>query len=253
MRVQRLAELRAMIHAVESPAGAAVPCGPVAGPSAPGEGAAGLAACLRPGVIHEWFGLADTAAAGRRAGARWDPPVGALLQVVRSCLEDDPGAGPAHGRLVVWIGRRVWPYPLLAGGGLLIDPPDAGSRLWAIDLAARCPAVGAVVADGSGLDLTATRRLQLAAERGGALVLVARPPRELDRLSAAATRWMVRPATSAPRTARWVVELLRFRGAKPGRWWMVEWPPFGARDRHALALRRTAAAVRDAIPARRTA
>ena len=62
--------------------------------------------------------------------------------------------------------------------------------LWAIDLA-RCTAVAAVVADGSRL--AATRRLQLAAESGSALVLCARPPEEIDHLSAATTRWRGRP------------------------------------------------------------
>ena len=122
---------------------------------------------------------------------------------------------------------------------IFIDPPDGASRLWSIDLAARCRAVAAVVADGSGLDMAATRRLQLAAEAGSALVLCARPPGEMKCLSAAATRWLVCCAPSTDKNPRWIVQLLRCKGVQPeskvlrlpggdslagaGRRWDVEW------------------------------
>jgi hypothetical protein len=50
-----------------------------------------------------------------------------------------------------------------------------------------------VVADISGFDLAATRRLQLAAEAGRALALLTRSNREIKQLSAATTRWLVEP------------------------------------------------------------
>jgi hypothetical protein len=184
--------------------------------------------------------------ADARPGPRWTPPLGILLHLALQSLEGRSGGG---GGGVVWIGRRCWPYPhVLGSAGLrrsvFIDPPDDASRLWAIDLAARCRAVASVVADGAGLDMAATRRLQLAAEAGSSLVLCARPPDELDRLSAAATRWLVRCAPSADKAPRWIVELLRCKGVQPesrvlrapggnvssrsvasggGRRWTVEW------------------------------
>jgi hypothetical protein len=163
--------------------------------------------CVPPKGVHEWFGAAD-------AARRWAPPLGILLHLALRSLEGSPAG------CVVWIGRRCWPYPqVLNRAGLrrsiFIDPPDGASRLWAIDLAARCPGVAAVVADGSALDMAATRRLQLAAEAGSALVLCARPPNELDRLSAAATRWLVRCAPSTDKAPRWIVELLRCKGVQP--------------------------------------
>ena len=128
--------------------------------------------------------------------------------------------------MVVWVGRRVHPYAVAADvgrgrgatAGILVDPPDAASRLWAIDLALRSPGVSAVIADGSGLDMAASRRLQLAAEAGlgaggGGIGLVARPAHESKHISAAATRWVVRPAPSEGRAARWSIELFRARGA----------------------------------------
>ncbi|MEZ6015570.1 MAG: hypothetical protein R3F49_10680 [Planctomycetota bacterium] len=68
-----------------------------------------------------------------------------------------------------------------------------------------------MVADASGFDMAATRRLALAANTGEALALLARPPHEAGALSAAATRWQVTRAgdSLAP---RWRLTLLR---AKP--------------------------------------
>jgi hypothetical protein len=100
-----------------------------------------------------------------------------------------------------------------------VDSPLA-ARLWAIDLALRCPGVDVVVADASGLDMAATRRLQLSAEAGGALGLLARPEEELTELSAAATRWLVREQPSPGSNPRWQIQLLRCKtgglGETPG-------------------------------------
>ncbi len=123
--------------------------------------------------------------------------------------------GAGAGGAVVWIGRRCWPHPRVMvrrdpgdGGSheaegrqllqhsLFADPTGVAARLWAVDLALRSPAVTAVVADGSGFDMAATRRLQLAAESGRGLALLARPPHELSELSVAVTRWVVAWARS---------------------------------------------------------
>ena len=97
---------------------------------------------------------------------------------------------------------------------LFIDPPDNASRLWAIDLALRSAAVNVVIADGSQLKMAEARRLQLAAERGRALALLARPSWEGAELSAASTRWRVRRSPSSSSAPRWIVELLRCKQAQ---------------------------------------
>jgi hypothetical protein len=79
----------------------------------------------------------------------------------------------------------------LVGRSLFIDPPHGDERIWAIDLAMRCPAFAVVVADGSGLEMAHSRRLQLAAQEGRSLALLARPTRDEQCISAAATRWRV--------------------------------------------------------------
>ena len=215
MRVKRLEELQAAIHAIEggrvalTASAASRQCDPPRTTRPP----AAASLSVPPPGLHEWFGLAE--AQTQTQNPLWIPPVGILLRQAALC---SGGGG------VVWIGRCVWPYPrALVYAGLLrrsifIEPSDDASRLWAIDVAARSPAAAAVVADGSGFDLAATRRLQLAAESGSAPVLCARPPQELDRLSAAAIRWLVRCTPSTDKTPRWTVELLRCKGVQPGEW-----------------------------------
>ena len=209
----------------------------------------GLIRGLVRGAVHEWFGLADlsqhtdtvqlTKAKLQTPLPRWTPPMGILLHLARCSLED------SSNRCVVWIGKHCWPYPhalmrrddcqrQLLRHSLFIDCPNQAGRLWAIESAARCPAVAAVIADGSGLVMAHTRRLQLAAEAGSALLLLARPPHELDRLSAAATRWLVSCAPSTRKAPTWNVQLLRCKGLQHGsevlrhddgceRRWTMEW------------------------------
>ncbi len=249
MKAKRLTQLREAIAAIEHGCGAG---GDRHGSFVP----SGDDMPLPPGV-HEWFGLADSPCM-----PRWIPPLGILLYLARRSLKSpDRGGGG-----VVWIGRRCWPFlqglppedrGVLLRRSIFIDPPDDMSRLWAIDLAARCPAAAAVVADGSRLDMAATRRLQLAAESGSALVLCARPPEEIDHLSAATTRWLVRCAPSAdktPRTPRWNVELVRCKAMRPGSQWTVEWKSAqGGVVVHAVLADRPDPATLAHAPVRRSA
>lgn len=98
--------------------------------------------------------------------------------------------------------------------------------------AARCAGLGVLVLESRGrapgLDLTATRRLMLAAEASGVTILSLRigaPPSP----SAAATRWGIAAAPSralaadAPGAPAFIVELLRQRGGPAGARWQVEW------------------------------
>ncbi len=167
---------------------------------------------LARGMIHEWF------VGGLIESSRNDwPPLGILAHLAARALEGEPGVG---GR-VLWIGRRCWPYPpalaafspVLLRRSVFVEAPHTppAARVWAIDAALRCPAITAVVADGSGLDIAATRRLQLAAHAGRALALIARPFREIQELSTAATRWVVGRRVFAGRPG-WTVELVRRKG-----------------------------------------
>jgi protein ImuA len=184
------------------------------------------------GGLHEWIGLATTgieshASGGQRRG-RWSPPLGVLVHLAARCTEAAEDERPT----VCWIGRRVWPSVHALSGGmgtgsggaallprsLLVDADGVSDRLWAADLAARCPGV-LVVVDGSGMDMAASRRLLLAAEAGagvgGWMVHLARPAWEVKHLSAATTRWLVArvvAASAPPACVRLRVTLVRSRG-----------------------------------------
>ena len=110
--------------------------------------------------------------------------------------------------------------------------------LMAMEEALREPGLGGVVGEIEGrLGLTASRRLQLAAELSGTLAIALRRSRRhddpaFDAPSAALTRWRITTLPSAPPLphapevpglgrARWQLELRRARGAAP-RTWIVE-------------------------------
>lgn len=98
--------------------------------------------------------------------------------------------------------------------------------------AARCAGLGTLVVEAwgraPGIDLTATRRLMLAAEASGVTVLLLRIAAE-PVPSAAATRWGVAAAASTPLEAdapggpAFAIELQRRRGGPAGQRWRVEW------------------------------
>lgn len=184
---------------------------------------------LSLGGVHEWFGSATAAAAGRaQPHPHWLPPMCVLADLARRAITQQAVSS------IFWIGRRLWPYPLLLdqhrhvlARSVLIDPPDNSSRLWTIDVALRTPGAVAVIADAQGLTLPHTRRLQLAAGAFGGLCLLARPPGELDRLSAASTRWSITPAVSPTLRPRWTLALLRHKDRpaltdEPPSW-IMEW------------------------------
>lgn len=173
--------------------------------------------------VHEWFAVGD------RERLRL-PPMGALMEIAWRVLEWESRTAPARRRRVVWIGRachppaaalvrglrgvvdgrRPSPDAALLERSILVDASTPQERSWAIEQAARCPGVCAVIADGAGFDTALSRRVQLAAQ-GSSLVLLARLDRERDARSVALTRWLVSPRTegeSAPERS-WHVHLLR--------------------------------------------
>ena len=115
---------------------------------------------------------------------------------------------------------------------LLALAPDPRTLLQSAADAAACGGLGAVIVECWGkfpaLDLTASRRLVLAAEQSGVTVILLR----IDAnpvASAADTRWAVQAAPSvaleadAPGPALFDIELLRRRAGPSGMRWRVEW------------------------------
>ena len=122
---------------------------------------------------------------------------------------------------------------------LVLRVPKPVDVLWAMEEALRCRALACVVAeltgDGAAADLTATRRLALAAREGAGssgaqnsgLGLLIRH-RTTSTPSAAATRWEIAPARSQPDAygglsrARFDLSLRKNRRGPSGRW-IIEW------------------------------
>ena len=171
------------------------------------------------------------------------PQAGLPRAGLHEVLAAEPGAAAGFsavilgrtGGTVLWIGPDpdAWPpglsrYGLSPAELVLVRAPRPSDGLWAMEEALRCPAVAGALLNLSELDLTAARRLQLAAEAGGALGLLLRPDTEDAGPSAALTRWRVNALPSAGGSAhslgdpRWHLDLLRCRGGTP-RAWTVTW------------------------------
>jgi protein ImuA len=209
-----IAALRRRIEAIERPA----PCFEVAPVLAIGAAAVDRAlpgGGLAPAALHEiQGGGAATAFAAALAARRLDQGV----------------AGP-----VLWCRAAAGLYPPgLAGFGLeadrliLVRGRNDRELLWALEEGLVSGRLAVVVGEVRRLDLTASRRLQLAAEAGGGMALLLRPD-AADGASAALTRWRLESAPSGPASGhpgvgavRLWARLVRCRGGAVGDW-LLEW------------------------------
>jgi protein ImuA len=137
---------------------------------------------------------------------------------------------------VAWIGSRKTFYaPGLASYGfdpkriVFIEADRSRDALWAMEEALSCKGLAAVVGEIGDADLTATRRLQLAAEGSGTTGLLLRTKPRKTGNSACVTRWHIAPLASAPENGlpglgspRWHAALLKTRGGCPAEW-NIEW------------------------------
>jgi protein ImuA len=146
----------------------------------------------------------------------------------------------AKNGVIVWIQRKVDGQETGTPYGPGLDPLGVNTQrllivktrrdvdlLWSMEEALRCSDLAVVVGEGVAPNLTAVRRLQLAAETGGTTALLIMPPGGATLNVAALTYWRVMaapaPATILPTLhPAWDVELVRCRGGKPGQWRM-EW------------------------------
>ena len=139
---------------------------------------------------------------------------------------------------VLWVLRQRDLFaPALAGVGLhperviYAEAPDEKGVLAVLEDGLRHPGVAAVVGEVSGLAMAASRRLQLAAEEGGTTAFAVRRWRssaaaaDYGQPTASVSRWRV-SALPGGREAvpgvmgrpRWLVEMMRCRGAEACEW-----------------------------------
>jgi hypothetical protein len=184
--------------------------------------------------LHEFFLQTDLPAATQPA---------LLLTLLATQKLQAPGGAPPDSvsmvgqprrdLRIVFIGKSCWPsFQLVAAAmapsplanALFLDPISDAEKFWALGQALRCPSVTAIIADGSHLTPTISRRLQLAAESlghvertgGGPLAFLARPTNEKDQPSWAASRWNVQPVMSSKQNPQWLLEVFSCRRQHAG-------------------------------------
>jgi protein ImuA len=182
---------------------------------------------LARGALHELYAerLTDTAAATacglalavRAGGAR------PLVWVRQAFLNGETGAP---------FGPGLAEHGLDPARLILVSAPKGQEALRAAAEAVRCRAVGAVILELWGepraLDLTASRRLSLAAAQSGTPLFLIRVNAQ-PVASAATSRWQVSASSSvaleanAPGHPAFVMTLLRHRAGSQPRTWLVEW------------------------------
>jgi len=141
-----------------------------------------------------------------------------------------------EGGACLWIGvsRTVFPPALQAFGVepdriIFVDLKQERDVLWAMEEGLKCEGLSAVIAEVRDINLTASRRLQLAVEKSKVTGFILRnDPRKLS-TTACVARWKISPLASALEAGmpgvgfpRWNVELLKVRNGNPGVWKM-EW------------------------------
>jgi protein ImuA len=201
---------------------------------------AALIAALRARIAR-----LDRSAPAPHGGLPLSPPIDAALPggglaraALHEVLAEEPGAAAGFcalllartGGTVFWIAPEpdAWP-PGLARFGLapadlvLVQAPRRADALWAMEESLRCPGVAGVLLLIETLDMTAARRLQLAAEAGGGIGLLLRPAAAAAGATVAMTRWRVAAvpgdgSAQALGDPRWRLVLERGRGAKPQSW-----------------------------------
>ena len=183
---------------------------------------------LARGRVHELF-----------AAEAEDGPSAAGFAAMLTLLATDGGSP------VLWLrtdeaercGERLHGPGLVELGGdadalVLAVAPDTKALLRGAADAARCSGLKTLVVECRGrcpdLDLTASRRLALAAEQSGVTLFLIRLDAE-PVPSAADTRWAVSAAPScaleanAPGAPTFEIELLRRRAGPAGMRWQLEW------------------------------
>ncbi len=191
---------------------------------APGED--GLLALAR-GALHEVVapGSADAAAAaGFALGLAMRAAEGRPLLWARQDFVDGEAG---------WLsGMGLSAFGLDPGALVAVRARDATGVLRALAEGGRSPTLGAAIGELWGdppvLDLTASRRLSLAARESGVTLVLIRLG-ATPAPSAAETRFEARAAPSSPLEANapgapaFAVTLLRQRAGIPGRHWHLEW------------------------------
>jgi protein ImuA len=170
------------------------------------------------GAIHEFLSLKPEHAAA----------CGGFIAGLLKALMEQGGA-------CLWISasRTLFPPSLKMFGVepdriIFVDLQEK-DVLWTTEEALKCEGLAAVIAEVRDINLTASRRLQLAVEKSGVTGLVIRNDARSLSTTACVARWQITaieskledgmPGVGFP---KWKVELLKVRNGNPGKW-DIEW------------------------------
>ncbi|MEQ8603618.1 MAG: hypothetical protein RIB45_09875 [Marivibrio sp.] len=158
---------------------------------------------------------------------------GFALRILARCKGPVMWVHPARSRWALYGPGLARLGGALAGRLVVVRARSRDEGLWAAEEGLRSGALDGLALEPDGpIDLTASRRLQLAAEAGGALGLLLTGAQggaagAAVAPSAVASRWRIEPAPadiSGPATTpRWRATLIRRRGGGSGEW-LVEAP-----------------------------
>ena len=142
-----------------------------------------------------------------------------------------PHAVSATSRALVWVDPTGTFYPPAVIGphllpaNLYVLRPRNADLIWTIAECLRCQAIGAVVAPFMQRPTRVeVRQLQLAAEKGGGIGLLLRPNLvgAGSHIYAAATRWLISPASGERTIQRWRIQLIHGHGRQIGQSFILE-------------------------------
>lgn len=140
-----------------------------------------------------------------------------LMPALASLCIEEPGAGPAEPSWIAWVAPPFQPYPpALQHWGidlsrmLIVRPRNDSEVLWSAEQALSSGTCAAVLLWPKTLDDQASRRLQLAAEKGASWAITFRPLAARHEPSAAALRVELAAGRKGTRLA-----ILKSRGGSP--------------------------------------
>lgn len=173
-------------------------------------------------------------------------PTGAIHEFMSEAVEHAAATGGfiagllgtlmRQGGVCIWISasRTLFPPALKTFGVepdqvVFVDLKREKDVLWAMEEALKCEGLAAVIGEIREINLTVSRRFQLAVEQSRVTGFILRhQPRDMNAIACMA-RWRITPLASEPEDGmpgvglpRWNVELLKVRNGKPGVW-QLQW------------------------------
>jgi cell division inhibitor SulA/protein ImuA len=140
-----------------------------------------------------------------------------LMPALASLCVEDPGTEAVEPGWIAWVAPPFQPYPpalqkcgINLARMLIVRPKNASEVLWSAEQALSSGTCAAVLLWPQVLDDQASRRLQLAAEKGGSWAIAFRPLSARHEPSAAALRLELSAGDQGTRLA-----ILKSRGGSP--------------------------------------